>query len=351
LRFRIATGQDQKAWERFVAEFPHADFGHSFRMKSVYEDVYRYRTAYWIAEEGDDIMGVCPLVYVRSLLHWNRMFLINLPMVTAAGLLVKSEATRAAFARHLDELSRTENAIIQLRGRSQTALDGLPTFGGYVTFSLPLHGPTSNEYWDALTSRNRGKIRKSRTAGTTVRFGGRELLSGFFALHVRRNTELATPAYPKAFFAALLAAFPHAEIALAENSGQPVAGMFNVGYKGVMNYVFGSSDSRFYNSYPNNQLFYEFIEHSRAEGYDRIDFGRTPLGAGTYRFKKQWHAEEVPLLYQYIGQGADRLVNFSIREVQQSFAFKVFSHVWSRYLPRRLIERLGPTLIKRMPLA
>jgi CelD/BcsL family acetyltransferase involved in cellulose biosynthesis len=351
LRFRIAAGKDDEAWERFVGAFPQAEFSHSFRMKTVYERVYGYRTAYWIGEEGGEIVGVCPLVYVQSLLHWNRTVLINLPMVTAAGLLAKDDTARSAFASHLDALSAAENAVIQLRGRVETALAGCATFRGYVTFSLPLRASTSSGYWEALSSRNRGKIRRSRKAGTTVRFGGRQLLDDFFALHVRRNTELATPPYPKAFFAALLDAFPHAEIALAENAGRPVAGMFNVGYKGVMNYLFGSSDSRFFDSYPNNQLFYEFIEHARAQGYDEIDFGRTPKGEGTYDFKKQWQADERDLFYQYLGNDADRFVGFSIQRVQKSFAFRLFSRVWSHYLPRRVIETLGPALIKRMPLA
>jgi FemAB-related protein (PEP-CTERM system-associated) len=351
LKFRLATSADQMDWESFVSGFSSAEFSHSYGMKAVYEDVYGYRTAYWIGEEGGNICGVCPLVHVNSLMHMGKTFLISLPMVTSAGLLTADPETQAGFVGHLASVGASSQAIIQLRGRSENALKDFDSYRGYVTFDLPLKGRTADDYWSGLSSRNRGKIRKSRAAGTTIEFGGQDCLDDFYKLHLRRNKELATPAYPKAFFTAILNVFPDAHIALARNEGAPVAAMLNVGFNGVMNYLFGSSDSRFFDSYPNNQLFHEFIEFSRRNGYTRIDLGRTPLGAGTYDFKKQWGANEVPLYYQYLGKGAEKFIDFSIQRVQQSFTFKVFSQVWSRLLPERLTEKLGPSLIKRMPLA
>jgi hypothetical protein len=274
-----------------------------------------------------------------------------LPMVTSAGLLAVDDAVRKAFVEHLEGVSRAAHAVTQLRGRPGTAIENINAFSGYVSFELALKNVTDEAYWNQLSSRNRGKIRKSRKAGTMIEFGGQELLDMFYGLHLRRNRELSTPVYPKEFFAAILDAFPKAHIALARNAGEAVAGMLNVGYKGVMNYLFGSSDSRFFDSYPNNHLFLEFIEHSRRDGYARIDFGRTPLGTGTYQFKTQWGAVEVPLHYQYLGKDANRFVNFSIQQVRQSIPFRVFARVWSRYLPARVTQKIGPSLIKRMPLA
>jgi hypothetical protein len=351
LKFRLATGRDHADWDGFVSEFAHAEFSHSFRMKALYEDVYQYRTAYWIGEDANVITGVCPLVYVHSLMHLNKKFLINLPMVTSAGLLAADSDARVAFLQHLKSVSADENAVVQLRSRVENALDDVASYNGYVSFILSLTEETRDDYWTALSSRNRGKIRKSRSAGTLVQFGRHVYLDDFYRLHLRRNTELSTPVYPKAFFAAILEAFPEAEIALARNDGHPVAGMLNVGHHGVMNYLFGSSDSRFFDHYPNNHLFLEFIERSRNEGYQRIDFGRTPVGAGTYRFKTQWRANEVPLYYQYLGKNAEKYVDFSIQQVQDTLLFKMFSRIWSGYLPHRLVEMLGPSLIKRMPLA
>ncbi len=351
MKFRLATGQDRADWEGFLSGFPHAEFSHSFRMKGVYEDVYAYRTSYWIGEEDNVIRGICPLVHVHSLLHMNKTILISLPMVTSAGLLTADAAAKTAFLQHLKSVSADENAVVQLRGRAENAIDNVASYDGYISFVLSLKKETGDVYWNALSSRNRGKIRKSRKAGTVVEFGGNGLLAEFYFLHVRRNKELATPVYPKAFFAAILEAFPEAEIALARNGDKPIAAMLNVGFNGVMNYLFGSSDSRFYYYYPNNHLFHEFIERSRREGYERIDFGRTSVGVGTYQFKRQWGADEVPLFYQYIGKGAEKFADFSIQGVQASLAFKIFSRVWSRYLPVWVTEKLGPGLIKRMPLA
>lgn len=348
MEFRLASDRDSEAWERFVAVSPHASFAHSFRMKAVYERVYGYPTPYWMGEDAGRIVAVCPLATVHSLLHWNRALLVSLPMVTAAGILASDAVARYALAARLAEYAAAGHTAVQLRGHARDALPGAATFAGYVTFTLDMDGA---DCWSGLSSRNRGKIRKSRRAGNEVAFGGRELLDDFFALHLRRSVELATPPYPKLFFAALLDAFPQAEIALARHAGRPVAAMFNIGYEGVMNYVFGCSDSRNFETYPNNHLFYEFLERARAAGYARTDFGRSPVRAGTYAFKQQWNATEVPLAYQYLGPRAAAFAGMSIQDVRGSHAFRVFARAWRGLVPASLAARLGPALIKRMPLA
>ena len=65
MKFRLATGRDHADWDGFVSEFAHAEFSHSFRMKALYENVYKYETAYWIGEDAKTI---------TLLLYWMHLY-------------------------------------------------------------------------------------------------------------------------------------------------------------------------------------------------------------------------------------------------------------------------------------
>jgi hypothetical protein len=351
VQVRLATDADGDTWDAFVATRPEAGFAHRFALRRLFRDVHGLATPYWIAEENGRIVGVCPLVKVHSLLHRARPILISVPMVTDAGLLAGSEPARAALVRQLEAFGAAERAPVQLRTRAGTAVPGVPGFEGYVSFSLELAGVGTDDYWRGLSSRNRGKIRKSRSAGTGIVFGREELLDAFHRLHVAHSAGLGTPPYPRRWFAGLLQHFPGTELALARSGSATIAGMFNVGVGTTLHYLYGSSDRRRLASYPNNQLLHAVIERARARGFERIDLGRSPRAGGTHAFKSQWLASEVPLYYQSLGPGAASLANLSIRDVQQTLAFRAFRHVWAHWVPHALVARLGPSLIKRMPLA
>ena len=46
---------------------------------------------------------------------------------------------------------------------------------------------------------------------------------------------------------------------------------------------------------PNVLLYWETIAGASRDGFRRFDFGRSSRDSGTYRFKRQWGAAEVPI--------------------------------------------------------
>ena len=56
---------------------------------------------------------------------------------------------------------------------------------------------------------------------------------------------------------------------------------------------------------PNMLLYWETIRTACADGFARFDFGRSTRQSGTYRFKRQWGAQEEPLFWYRIPIASD----------------------------------------------
>lgn len=350
LQVSIATANDHLRWDKFVETCSDVQYAHAFAFRSVVEQTFGLTPSYLIVENQSNILGVCPLFSVRSILHWNREFLISLPFVTTAGALCHTEKAVEALKAYLLCIAEKKKAVIQLRHCASQAWQNTPSFDGYVTLRLDLSS-ASKHFEKSLSGRNRTKVRRALKEGVSVCFGKEELLSCFYRIYFARQREFSTPAYPKSYFQALLKAYPESQIALALLNGKAISGMFNLGYKSTLHYAYGASDSRYHRLYPNNLLFFEVIQAARGLGYHHLDFGRSEIGSGTYTFKKQWGAEVAPLKYQYLGQEAGELAQMSISSVKSSYAFALFHGIWSRLLPDSFIHLLSNPLIKRMPLA
>ena len=92
---------------------------------------------------------------------------------------------------------------------------------------------------------------------------------------------------------------------------------------------------------PNMFMYWNMFRFASEHGYDTFDFGRCSIGSGTYRFKMQWGAQEVPLYWhQWRPDGA------GLQEPKgTSSAFRLAAWMWQR-MPLGLTNIVGPQLIK-----
>ncbi|HEY6353016.1 MAG TPA: peptidoglycan bridge formation protein FemAB, partial [Burkholderiaceae bacterium] len=64
---RPASTGDAVRWDAFVAACDQATFFHRFAWREIYESVFKHRTHYLLAERHNEVVGVLPLVELRSL--------------------------------------------------------------------------------------------------------------------------------------------------------------------------------------------------------------------------------------------------------------------------------------------
>ena len=74
---------DEARWNTFVHASPRASFYHRVEWRGVKERCFGHRTCYLGAVEGDRIVGVFPIVRLKSLLFGN--IACSLPFVNYGG--------------------------------------------------------------------------------------------------------------------------------------------------------------------------------------------------------------------------------------------------------------------------
>jgi FemAB-related protein (PEP-CTERM system-associated) len=195
--------------------------------------------------------------------------------------------------------------------------------------------------WQRLDRGTRSQIRKAERSGLTVEFGGAEQVDTFYSIFASRMRELGSPVHAKEFFAATVEGFgDRARVAIVRKGSLPIGGLIALATADALTVPWASCLSEHLSTCPNMLMYWETIRAGCRDGFGRFDFGRSTRGSGTYRFKRQWGAEERPLFWYTIPvEGPART-----RSLDQT-GKNTFISVW-RHLPLGLTRRLGPHVRK-----
>jgi lipid II:glycine glycyltransferase (peptidoglycan interpeptide bridge formation enzyme) len=158
--------------------------------------------------------------------------------------------------------------------------------------------------------------------------------------------DLGTPFHSKAFLRKLLDTFNKSTgILVAKYHGKVIAGMLYVHFKNVFADPWASSLRTYNKLCPNNILYWEAIRYACRSGFKYFDFGRSTLGQGTLRFKKQWGSEQVPLYYQY---SLNRAKSIATTTAVEKSKYQLAIHIWKR-LPMIVANTIGPVVVRHLP--
>jgi serine/alanine adding enzyme len=202
----------------------------------------------------------------------------------------------------------------------------------------------ADAYWKSLDAKVRNQVRKAEKSEVKVVWGKAEKLDEFYSVFAVNMRDLGSPVHARALFANVLLRFPGAEIGIAYRAGRCIGGLVRILWKRTLAIPWASTlkEERTYS--PNNALYWESIRFAFQSGCERVDFGRSSKGEGTYKFKRQWEAEEGPLYwYPFDAQGRPKPV-----EHLASGKLKMAADIWSRF-PLPLANRLGPLIRGKLP--
>jgi FemAB-related protein (PEP-CTERM system-associated) len=184
----------------------------------------------------------------------------------------------------------------------------------------------------------RSQIRKAERVGLSIDVGGREYLDAFYDVFAVRMHELGSPVHSRGFFEAILDHFGHhASVAVVSKGSIRIGGLVSVAYDEVLTVPWASCLREYSSLCPNMLLYWETIRAACREGFTRFDFGRSTRDSGTYRFKRQWGAQEEPLFWYTIPLTVHQEDEPSARSGAVDFAVRAW-----RQLPLGLTRRLGP---------
>ncbi len=203
-----------------------------------------------------------------------------------------------------------------------------------VTLRLELAGRIEEQVWKrSLSSKCRNQIRKAEKSPITTRSGCSEaLVRDFHTLLARTHHRHGSPVLPRALFEAMAGRIATTYY-LTYHDQRPIAGLVAVEDDGLTWVPWAASDRACLRFCPNHQAYWRAVRDALERGARVFDFGRSPYGGNTYRFKVQWGAE--PLAISLLTH--DRADVYSRYQLAQ--------RLW-RMAPGPLVDRLGPRLCR-----
>ena len=323
---RIREIENPSVWDQAVEELGAGPYL-SWAWKEAVERAYSHRGVYLAAQEGSQIKGLLPLVKFRTLLKTSW---VSLPFCDYGGIWARDEET---FSALLSEARRiASGSPLEIRFcEKPPLLEDLPPPGKVrLLLELPENSET---LWKQLKSKVRSQVRRPQKEGAEALVGGIELLPAFYRIYQENMHYLGSPAHSMAWFKTLLLSFgERARVVLVHLEQTPLAAAILLFSREAATVPWAASLRAYKRMSPNMLLYWTMLAQASDRGLKYFDFGRSTPGSGTYRFKKQWGAEEAPL-YWYGRELSP----------QPSKKRELLARGWQK-LPAPLANWLGPRL-------
>lgn len=323
-------GQAQAGWTHF----------HRHEWARVMTSILGHDAPYLAAWEGGTLVGILPLVRVRSVIFGH--FLVSQPFLNYGGPLGSPDAVRA-LATEAARVATTSGAdLLELRSAIDLPID-LPVSHRKVTVVLPLP-PKGEDLLASFPAKLRSQVRRPDKEGVTYTFGA-DQVTPFFEVFSRHMRDLGTPTQGRLLFEAIARTFPEdARFGCAWKGGRPIAAGAGFRWGAEFEMTWASSLTSHNRVSANMGLYRAFMELARSEGCNRFNFGRCTPGSGTHRFKLQWGGQEERLWwYQHSASGAEAATPSPAHR-----AYQWGPRIWKR-LPLRLATALGPRIVRLIP--
>jgi FemAB-related protein (PEP-CTERM system-associated) len=308
------------------------------------QDAFGLKTHFVTARApAGQLVGVLPLVEQRSLIFGQ--YLVSLPFFTYGGVLASDETSALELVREAGRIA-AGSKVQHLELRQTNPVEGLEWPQRLDKVSMVLSLPDSvATLQKQLGSKLRSQIKRAERTSPRVRWGGRELLDGFYTVFSRAMRDLGTPVYPRSFFDTAVSAFKNAcRLIVVEVNERPEAVGFLVRHGDTIEVPWAAASDMAKKNAINMRMYWEMLCFSLETGAHAFDFGRSTVDSGTYRFKAQWGAQPMQLHWQYWLRNAGPLPQLNQSNPRYALAAKM----WRR-LPLWCANLLGPRIIRSLP--
>jgi FemAB-related protein (PEP-CTERM system-associated) len=340
-RVRLASDQDAERWNAWVDATTEGNFYQRYEWQLLNRQVLHHATFSLLAERDDEVVGVLPLVHVRSRLFGS--ILCSMPFVNFGGPAARDHETASELIRQACRLAEGKGCDY-LEIRTNRLMPGLTETSTKVSMILSLKGGP-DQIWDGFKSKHRTNLRRALQEGLMVRAGGPELLGPFYELMERGWRDLGTPLYEKAYFRRILEHFgPRVRIFVAYKDQIPVATAFNGHFRDTVEGMWAAGDPAYRQLQPNYTLYWSMIKDAAERGFKRFHLGRSSAGSGAAAFKARWNAIPEPLFWNYHLVKATNLPALNPDNPRYDLAIRS----WRR-LPLAVTRMIGPPLARLIP--
>lgn len=313
---------------------------HLFSWKQVFERTYGLQTHYLAFCSGDTWLGILPIA-VMPRLPGCVAKAVSLPYCNYGGLLaaqgVDAEVLKAEAVKYLHRLGINR---IEFREIVPGIVDSRE-----VTMILRL-AENSDFLWKQVGDKVRNQVRKAQRSGLTLRWG-RDQADDLYAIYATNMGRLGTPVHSPKFVEEILASLGEcADVLTVRHNERAIGAMLVIKHGNIWADPIASCLTEFNSLNPNMLLYWEALRAACDAGAESFDFGRSHKDSGTYRFKKQWGANEVALHYHSYENGV-LLPSASTNFYRGQNASRL-ADIWRKF-PAFVQMRLGPVVRRWLP--
>lgn len=331
----------QRRWNEYVAATPGTSLYHRYEWKNLVETVFGHECYYFYAHAENEIIGLLPLVRLKSLLFGD--FMVSMPYFNSGGAIANSLTVE-------HQLMQAANAQAEKLGsehieyRDDISREKLPVRDEKVNMILAL--PDSVDLlWQSFSSKLRSQIRRPQRENTNIETGGLNCLEDFYTVFAHNMRDLGTPVYSKSFFSQILSTFPESsKIVIVRLNNKPVAAAFLLAHNEILEIPWASTIKRVNHLSMNMLLYWEVLKFAVDSKCRFFDFGRSSKDSGTYRFKQQWGAKPKQCYWHYWLKGGAELPALNPNNPK----FKLVIATWQK-MPVWLTKIIGPGIVKNLP--
>lgn len=335
------TDGDEGIWEAFVDACPQTTFFHRAGWRRVVADTYGYKSHYRLARRGDAVVGILPLVHVKTPLFGNA--LISTGFGVYGGIAALDEEATLALAEHAAALGRELGVdYVELRHLSpMPALDWPVKADVYATFRRPLIEDEAAAL-KAIRYKRRHRIKQSLKNGLSVTVDAD--IDSFYRIFAESVRNLGTPVFPKRYFVNIKREFGDAaEIVLVRGPDGPVASQLSLYFKDEVTPYYSGARPIARSLHAYEFMYWMLMRRATARGARIFDFGRSKFGTGAFDYKVFWGFEPQPLHYYYHLVRRKEIPDVNPLNPK----YRLLVETWKR-LPLPVANLIGPPIARQL---
>lgn len=297
MKIEIIDKSQKKQWDDYVLSNPNGIAYQLFAWNEAVKKAYGFRSHYLMAVDREKVIGILPLTIFKR--PFGSKSYVSLPYCDAGGPLADTPEIEKKLLEHAFKLAK-ENYIKKLVIRSTKPFadinQNLTINDQKVRMLLDLPS-SSEELMKSFKSKLRSQVKKPIKDGLKISTGSTELMAEFYPLFAENMRDLGSPVHSRRWLEAVLDEFQERAVLFLVRMPDktPAAGGIILCHSKTVSVPWASSLRRLNRSNPNMMLYWGFLEYASENGFKQFDFGRSTPNEGTYRFKKQWGAQPIPL--------------------------------------------------------
>lgn len=342
-----------KKWDDYIEAHPNKTPHHRFEFLTIINKAFGHHCFGYVAQDKNgEIMGVVPMVQTQSYLFGN--YATSIPFFNYGGILASCDEAEQSLLQAVKTFAiQNKLSSFQLRQTNEIVGTELSVRKdkSCMLLTLPQEmkqiGEGNAKKRAKLRSQAQLALRKSDEMGASVHqlFGHRDLLNDYYEVFAHHMRDLGTPVYSKSFLETLLDVLDsNAILTVIYWRGKPVGCGFLIRCGDYMEIPWASTLREVNPFSVNTHMYWNILSHALSSGVKTFDFGRSSIGSGTYKFKKQWGAEPKQCYWYTWAPKAEDAPYLSPNNVKFNLAIKL----WKK-LPVWLTKIIGPPIFKNLP--